>query len=196
VTSLGVGAGSAPSTFTASYNGDGALTSQTYPNGLVATTRLDNTGQPTSLTYAKSGTPWLTFSQASSVYGQVRRDASPPASKTLGYDLSGRLTSVVDAVSYGGPMICTTRTYAYDPDSNRTTLNSHPDAGGQPNTGNCSTATTPDVYNHTYDQADRITDPGYTYDLFGRTTALPAVDAAGVNLTVGTDLACRQPSRS
>lgn len=185
VTSLGIGAGAAPSTFTATYNGDGAPTSQTYPNGLVASTRYDNEGKSTSLVYAKSGTPWVAFSQASSIHGQIRRDATPPATKTLGYDPAGRLTSVVDAVSYGGPRICTTRTYTYDADYNRTALTNYPDAGGQPDTGNCSTTTTPQVYSHTYDQADRITDTGYTYDLFGRTTAVPAADAAGVALTVG-----------
>ncbi|WP_018640491.1 DNRLRE domain-containing protein [Parafrankia elaeagni] len=199
VTSLGVGAGTAPSTFTATYNGDGDLTSQTYPNGLVATTRINNSGEPTSLTYAKSGTPWLTFSQASSVHGQVRIDSTPPAGKFLGYDPAGRLTSVIDAVSYGGPRICTTRTYTYDTDSNRTALTSYPDAGGQPDAGNCSTSTTPQVYSHTYDQADRITDTGYTYDLFGRTTTVPAADAGGTAVTVGyhvNDLVASQTSGS
>jgi hypothetical protein len=28
--------------------------------------------------------------------------------------------------------------------------------------------------NHTFDSADRITDPGYVYDAFGRTTTLPS----------------------
>ncbi|KJE21584.1 RHS repeat-associated core domain [Frankia torreyi] len=199
VTSLGVGAGSAPSTFTATYNGDGTLTSQTYPSGLVSTTRYDNNAEPTSLVYGKSGTPWLTFSQANSIYGQVRLDATAPATKTLGYDPAGRLNSVVDSVSYGGPRICTTRTYTYDLDSNRTALTSYPDAGGQPDTGNCSTSTTPAVYSHTYDQADRITDTGYVYDKFGRTTVVPAADAGGVAQTVGfnaNDLVASQSAGS
>ncbi|OAA27187.1 hypothetical protein UG55_100970 [Frankia sp. EI5c] len=117
--------------FTATYNGDSTLTSQTYPNGLVATTRYDNSGDATSLTYAKSGTPWLAFSQSSSIYGQVRLDATPPAGKTLGYDPAGRVTTVADAVSYGGPRICTTRIYTYDADYNRTALNSYPDGACQ-----------------------------------------------------------------
>ncbi|WP_277872761.1 DNRLRE domain-containing protein [Frankia sp. CcI49] len=185
VTSLGVGAGTAPSTFTATYDGEGRLVLYTYPNGLASTTRYDNGGEPSSLIYTKSGTPWLMFSQASSAQGQVRLDATPPATKTLSYDLAGRLTSVTDAVSYGGPRICTTRTYTYDADYNRTALNSYPDAGGQPDTGNCSTTTTPQTYSHTYDQADRLTDTGYTYDLLGRTTAIPAADAGGTAQTVG-----------
>jgi RHS repeat-associated protein len=134
------------------------------------------------------------------VNGQVRRDATPPATKTVGYDLAGRLTSVVDAVgavSYGGPRICTTRTYTYDTETNRTALTSYPDAGGQPDTGNCSTATTPAVYSHTYDQADRQTDTGYTYDLYGRTTAAPATDLGGTAQTIGyyaNDLVASQTS--
>jgi RHS repeat-associated protein len=172
-TSLGVGAGTAPSTFAATYDGDGKLTSQTYPNGLVAATRYDNVEQPTSLTYAKSGSTWLSFSQTRSVHGQVRRDATPPATKTMGYDNDGRLTSVIDAVSYGGPRTCTTRLYSYNAESDRTALTSYPDAGGQPDTGNCSTSTSPTGYPATYDQADRLTTTGYTYDLFGRTTTDP-----------------------
>jgi hypothetical protein len=68
-----VGGGSAPSTFLAAYGGDGQLTSQTYPNGLVATTRFDNSGGPTSLTYAKSGSTWMTFTEMDSIYGQGSR---------------------------------------------------------------------------------------------------------------------------
>ncbi|CUU53959.1 RHS repeat-associated core domain-containing protein [Parafrankia irregularis] len=185
VTSLGVGAGSAPSTFSATYDGEGRLAVYTYPNGLTNTTRYNNSGEPTSLVYAKSGTPWLTFSQASSISGEIRSDTTAAAGKSIGYDLAGRLTSVVDAVSYGGPRSCTTRVYTYDADYNRTAVNSYPDAGGQPDTGNCSTTTTPMILSNAYDQADRITDTGYTYDLFGRTTAVPAADAGGTALTVG-----------
>src|SRR5262249_13845052 len=154
LTSLGVGAGAAPSTFTASYNADGNMTSQIYPNGLAAATRYDNNGEPTSLTYTKDGNPWLTFSQSNSVYGQTRLDSTPVSAKTLGYDPSGRLTTVADTVAYGGPASCSTRIYGYDADSNRATLSSYPDGGGS-DTGNCSTSTTPTGYSFSYDQADR-----------------------------------------
>jgi RHS repeat-associated protein len=43
----------------------------------------------------------------------------------VGYDLAGRLTSVVGAVSRGRPRICTTRTYSFDTESNRTALTSY-----------------------------------------------------------------------
>ncbi|MCL9760923.1 DNRLRE domain-containing protein [Frankia sp. AiPa1] len=183
LTSLNVGAGSAPSTFGATYDGDGKVTAQTYPNGLVAATRYDDNGEPTTLSYAMSGNTWLAFNQANSVFGQVRLDSTPASAKTLGYDQSGRLTSVADNVDYGGPATCTTRTYGYDADSNRTTLSSYPDAGGS-DTGTCSTSTTPAVYSFSYDQADRLTNSGYAYDLFGRTTTDPH-PPAGSSASVG-----------
>ncbi len=183
VTSLNVGAGSAPSTFTAGYNADGKVTSETYPNGLVAATRYDDNGEPTTLTYAMAGNPWLAFAQANSVYGQVRIDSTPASSKALGYDLSGRLTSVADTVSYGGPAQCTTRVYAYDAESNRNSLSSYPDAGGS-DAGTCSTSTSPTVYSFSYDQADRLTNTGYAYDLFGRTTIDP-YPPAGSSASLG-----------
>jgi YD repeat-containing protein len=183
VTSLNVGAGSAPSTFTAGYNADGKVTSETYPNGLVAATSYDDNGEPTTLSYSKDGTPWLAFAQANSVYGQIRIDSTPASSKSLGYDPSGRLTSVADTVSYGGPAQCTTRVYAYDAESNRSSLSSYPDAGGS-DAGTCSTSTTPAVYSFSYDQADRLTNTGYAYDLFGRTTTDP-YPPAGSSATLG-----------
>jgi RHS repeat-associated protein len=91
---------------------------------------------------------------------------------------------VVDAIAYGGPRTCTTRTYSYDAESNRTALRSYPDAGGQPDTGNCSTSTTPAVYASGYDQADRLTNTGYVYDLLGRTTTDP-YPPSGSSVTVG-----------
>ncbi|WP_255648979.1 DNRLRE domain-containing protein [Frankia sp. ArI3] len=183
LTSLDVGAGSAPSTFTAGYNADGKLTSQTYPNGLVAATRYDDNGEPTALNYTKDGTPWLAFAQANSIYGQIRLDATPASTKSLGYDLSGRLTSVADTVSYGGPASCTTRSYGYDADSNRLSLTSYPDGGGS-DAGTCSTSTSPSGYSFGYDQADRLTNSGYTYDLFGRTTTDP-YPPAGSSASLG-----------
>ncbi|WP_243407460.1 DNRLRE domain-containing protein [Frankia canadensis] len=186
VTSLNVGAGSAPSTFTAGYNADGKITSQTYPNGLVAATRYDDNGEPTALSYAKGGTPWLAFAQTNSQFGQVRIDSTPASTKFVGYDLSGRMTAVTDTVSYGGPASCTTRIYGYDADSNRTALSSYPDGGGS-DAGSCSTSTTPAVYSFSYDQADRLTNSGYAYDLFGRTTTdpyPPAGSSAGLGYYV------------
>ena len=52
--------------------------------------------------------------------------------------------------------------------------------------GACTGSGTPTTVDHTYDQADRITDAGYSYDDFGRTLAVPSVDAGGDgSLTLG-----------
>src|SRR5207253_4888967 len=101
---------------------------------------------------------------------------------TLAYDNAGRLTSVADTDNTISPASCTTRVYAYDPDSNRTSLSSYP-AGPS---GVCSTSTTPTVISHSYDEADRTAvSQGYTYDALGRTTTVPASDAGGTTLSNG-----------
>ncbi|WP_261575317.1 hypothetical protein [Frankia gtarii] len=138
---------------------------------------------PTALAYAKDGNPWLAFSEANSVYGQVRSEATPASVKALGYDPSGRLTSVADTVNYGGPASCTSRVYAYDADSNRLSLTSYPDGGGS-DAGTCSTLTSATGYSFAYDQADRLTNSGYAYDLFGRTTTDP-YPPAGSSASLG-----------
>ncbi|WP_261570657.1 RHS repeat-associated core domain-containing protein [Frankia gtarii] len=51
-------------------------------------------------------------------------------------------------------------------------LTSYPDGGGS-DAGTCSTSTSATGYSFGYDQADRLTNSGYTYDLFGRTTTDP-----------------------
>ncbi|WP_304438438.1 RHS repeat protein [Frankia sp. R43] len=186
VTSLGIGAGTAPSTFTATYNGDGALTSQIYPNGIVATTRYNNTGSPTTLTYTKGASTWLTFTQIDNINGQGRVIESPSGSRQHLYDAAGRLGVVRDIRNDSGSLLCTSRRYVYDADYNRTQHISYPDAGTNPTGPACSTSTTPTYsLGHSYDQADRITDTGYTYDLFGRTIAVPAAHAGGTALTIG-----------
>ncbi|WP_347177001.1 RHS repeat-associated core domain-containing protein [Parafrankia sp. EAN1pec] len=183
VTSLGIDAGSAPSTFTATYDGDGKLTSQNYPNGLVATSHYNNTGRPTTLTYTKGTSTWLTFTQIDNINGQGRVVESPGGIREHLYDLVGRLITVRDIRNDSGSVMCTSRRYVYDPDYNRTQQISYPDAGTNPTGPACSTSTTPTYsLSSSYDQADRITDTGYTYDLFGRTTAVPAAEN---DLTVG-----------
>lgn len=73
------------------------------------------------------------------------------------------------------PGSCTTRSYGYEEDTNRTSLTTY-----QPNSKNeCSTETTSTVEKHTYDTTDRLTDTGTKYSEFGNITSLPAADAGG-----------------
>jgi RHS repeat-associated protein len=166
---------SAAGAFSAAYDPDGNLVQQTYPNGLVATYVDDETDTPVRLTYAKSGSTWLDFQQASGSSGQIAKSISTLSSQLYKYDNAGRLNHVEDTVNGA----CVTRDYGFDADSNRTSLVARPSA----TSGDCDTAATGSTQTHTYDAADRITDAGYSFDPLGRITQAPAADAGGQTLT-------------
>lgn len=166
-----VGVAGSPSVFTATYNADGGVAGQTYPNGVVATTSYNNAADATALAYAKGGSTWLSFTQTPDAHGNTVKQTSPVSSQVFGYDAAGRLTSTQD--TYQGA--CTTRQYSLDANSNRTQLASFPADG----TGGCSTATAPSAWTGGYDAADRLINAGYGYDTLGRTTTVPAADAHG-----------------
>ncbi|MFG1880167.1 DUF4082 domain-containing protein [Sphaerisporangium sp. NPDC049003] len=166
-------------TFTGAYTADGALAQQNLPGGLAASSSYDNSGMNIALTYAKAGTKWLNFSAVPDADGRIVQMVSAQGStEEYTYDGAGRLTKVAD--TWGTQ--CTTRMYGFDADTNRTSLTAYPaDADGL-----CSTSTTPVSQTYGYDQADRITTSGYTYDAFGRTTQVPAAHVSGSsNVTVG-----------
>lgn len=174
VTSQDVGVGPAPSVFTAVYDPDGNLATQTYPNGLVADTVYDNDGNPVSLSYSKDGSTWLSFTATRDASDRIATQTGPVSSQVYVYDLAGRLITVQDSLTAG----CTTRVYGYDTDSNRTSLTSYPPDTG----GTCSTNTTPTTTTSSFDEADRLTTTGYVYDTLGRTTTVPAGDAQGIGV--------------
>lgn len=66
---------------------------------------------------------------------------------------------------------CTVRTYTYDRRANRTGKATRTGSSAGECPGDAEPAQTE---THSYDSADRITDPGYGYDAFGRITATPA----------------------
>jgi RHS repeat-associated protein len=154
--------------FTGSYDADGNLTSENYPNGVVAALRYDGLDETTSLSYSYSGTNWETFQASYNDFGQIVGQSSPESSQVIGYDQDGRISQVADT----GDGTCATRVYGYDPDSNRTSLNTYP----ADSNGSCTTSTAAVSLLYTHDQADRLTDAGYTYDTMGRTTTVPAGD--------------------
>jgi RHS repeat-associated protein len=162
-------------TFTGGYDADGKLVSETWPNGVVVSTELDETGTPVGLVYTRPGcgqSDCTLFSEAvtESGHGQWRRHVSTLSDQTYGYDSVGRLTSVEDTV--GG--VCTTRAYAYGTASNRTSTTTYaPGVGGV-----CQSATAAGTRAWSYDTADRVTSAGYAYDGLGRTTTVPAADTA------------------
>ncbi|WP_204287290.1 RHS repeat domain-containing protein, partial [Microbispora amethystogenes] len=165
--------------FTAAYDAAGHLVKQVYPNGLTATGGWDDTGKQTALTYGKSGVNWLAFTAIPNADGRTAETTGPNGSlQRYTYDTAGRLTQVADTYD----LSCETRTYGFDVDTNRTSQASYPAADD----GSCSTSATPTTATHTFDSADRITDSGYSYDAFGRTTAVPASSTAnGAAVTAG-----------
>jgi RHS repeat-associated protein len=161
-------------TFTGAYDADGHLVSETYPNGLVATTHYDDTDEPTNLAYVMGASTWASFQDGYNDFGQVVSQSSPESSQAISYDQDARISQVND----NGDGTCVTRVYGYDADSNRTSYISYPASA----TNTCSTTTTPTVTEtYTHDQADRLTNTGYSYDNMGRTTTVPAFDTYDTN---------------
>lgn len=162
-------ADSVAGTFTAHYNADGAADAQGLPGGYTARQATDPTGAATTLTYTRDsdGAAVLTDTVAITAQGQWTGhtgNAGRTSAQTFGYDGAGRLVTATDTVDG----VCTTRTYGYDRNSNRTARGS---TAAPPGADCTTTGTTPAT--SAYDSADRLTDPGYAYDAFGRTTAQP-----------------------
>jgi hypothetical protein len=156
-------------TFTAKYSPDGQLVEMTYPGGLTRTDRLDANLQPVERTYTRDSDGTVIYSESvvENTAGQWVNHSYTGGGKRYSYDGLGRLTKARhdSAITAG----CVTRTYTYDDRSNRTrkaTFNPAAD-------GSCDEGAADAEDDHTYDTADRITDPGYVYDAFGRTTQLP-----------------------
>lgn len=177
VTSENINVSGQPSTFTASYDADGNVATVVYPNGLTATTGYDDTDQPTSLSYTLGSSTWMSFTATKGQGGQTVAETSPGEEDAYSYDEDGRLTQVQDTTAASGsqPQQCTTSEYAFDADSNRTSLTSYAGNAG----GTCATSTVASSSSSSFDAADRITNTGYTYDAFGRTLTVPASDAIG-----------------
>ena len=172
-------------TFTASHDADGRIVSKTYPNGMKADTTYDPAGAPIALKYTKtsncsSNCVWIDEQVSESVHGQWRTHSWELSSQEYTYDKAGRLTKVVDDVQSPAAVEgCTIRSYSFDANSNRTAMNSKAPAGN----GDCQPGAAGTSKTYTYDDADRLTGTGVTYDAFGRMTALPAQQSGGGVLT-------------
>jgi len=158
-------------TMTARYGPDGQIVEQGLPGGVRLATTQDPAGRITARTYLRASDNMLIAASTGvdNIRGQTVALTGPGSTKTFGYDRWGRLTTATQVSASTGA--CTIRSYAYDRRSNRTgkTTRAGTSAGTCP--GGADPAQT---QTHSYDSADRITDPGYTYDTFGRITATPA----------------------
>ncbi|MFE2094466.1 RHS repeat-associated core domain-containing protein [Streptomyces sp. NPDC059460] len=170
-------------TFQATYDADGSVSSEKLPGGYTLKQTEDTTGTAVDRTYTRDSDGTIVYSDTvtESTHGQVASHAGW-SDQTYRYDATGRLTTVEDTWNTE----CTRRSYTFDARTNRKSLTSATGTPGAdcPTSGGTTTS-------HTYDSADRIVDTGYTYDAFGRTTALPG------NGTIGyyaNDLAHQQTS--
>lgn len=163
---------SAAGTFKATYNADGQMTEQLLPNGLAQKIAYGPEGTALSLEYFKktacsSACTWLSFNRRDSIHGQVLNEEGTIGTDSYTYDKAGRLTQARETPNLGG---CTTRSYAFDKDSNRTSKSTYGPAKG----GGCTTESEVSTQAYTYDTADRLIGDGVEYDNLGRITTLPA----------------------
>ncbi|MFF8607208.1 DNRLRE domain-containing protein [Streptomyces sp. NPDC015346] len=151
--------------FQATYDADGSVATEKLPGGYTLSITEDTTGVPVARTYTRDSDATTVYTDAvtESVHGQVTTHAGW-SSQSYGYDKTGRMTSVEDT----SDTVCTRRSYVFDSSANRKSLTSAVGTPGLacPTSGGTTTS-------HAYDSADRLVDAGYTYDAFGRTTALP-----------------------
>ena len=173
---------SAAGTFTAGYDVEGNMESETYPNGMTASYTRNQAGETTSISYVKSthcaGTcpeTWFSETNVPSIHGETLSRSNTLTSDSYVHDAAGRLTETAEEPAGEG---CTMRIYAYEEDSNRTSLTTRK-PGSE---GKCA-GEGGSVEAHTYDAADRLDDAGVEYDPLGDTIKLPASDAGSHELT-------------
>jgi hypothetical protein len=148
----------------------------TYPNGMAAKYTLNPTGERVGLVYKKEThctekCEWYVDNVVPSIHGQWLTQNTSFNKDNYTYDPAGRLIeSQVTPTGSGG---CMTRRYGYDEETNRTSLVTY-----QPNAKNECATETGTTERHVYDGADRLSDSGVGYDLFGDTTSLPPVTPA------------------
>lgn len=171
---------SAVGTFKAAYDAEGSISSENYPNGMKATYTRDQAGDATGIEYKKtsncgSNCVWFNNTITPTIHGETLKQSSTLAEEpSYTYDAAGRLTDVQEVPAGKG---CTTRSYAYDEEGNRTSLTTRDPGSNGECTGAGGTSE-----RHTYDAANRLNDSGTSYDAFGNTTTLPAADAGGHEL--------------
>ena len=147
---------SAVGTFTATYDLDGQLATQTYPGGLTATYTHDEAGEPTNEIYTKGTGLWPSSPTTYNIHGQQTNAAAFLTKTTYEYDSVGRLADSMEQSFFN----CVEQSYTFDADGNRTQL----DKRAGPLWGGCPPGVAPATTHYTYDAADRTTDAGYSYD--------------------------------
>uniref|UniRef100_UPI0035B31848 RHS repeat-associated core domain-containing protein n=1 Tax=Streptomyces spinoverrucosus TaxID=284043 RepID=UPI0035B31848 len=153
-------------TFTATYNAAGSIVAEQLPGGYTLRQTENTVGTTADRVYTRDADGAVVYSDAvtHAVDGKVTTRTSGTSNRDYTYDRAGRLTVAEETAD----SVCTRRAYAFDKRSNRTSLTT---TAAQP--GLACTTTGGTTRTHTYDSADRLVDPGYAYDAYGRTTAMP-----------------------
>jgi DNA-binding beta-propeller fold protein YncE len=170
-----VGMTTAEGTFTATYDVEGNMTDEVYPNGMCANTTYNSVGTATGVEYLKpktctesKPTVWFSDSVVPSIDGETLQQTSTLSKENYTYDNLGRLTETQETPAGKD---CKSRLYGYDEESNRTSETTR-----ESSTETCATeGGTTEI--HSYDIANRLVDSGVEYETFGNTTKMPAADA-------------------
>jgi tripartite motif-containing protein 71 len=174
---------SAAGTFSATYDIEGKMLTEGFPNAMTAKDVYNQVGAATGIEYVKNAhckttcpETWFSDTIIPSIHGETLKQTSTLAEEpSYSYDAAGRLTQVQETPAGKG---CKTRVYSYDEESNRTGLTAR-----EPNAEGKCTTEGGTLQAHSYDSANRLIDAGVTYETFGNTTKLPASDASEYELT-------------
>jgi RHS repeat-associated protein len=162
---------------TATYDANGDLATEQLPNGLTKWVTRNASGQAVRQRYEKDGCAsdcaWADSTVERDLGGRVVSETAGPRTRSYEYDGAGRLTVAQD----DSGSQCTTRVYAYDADSNRTSRRTYASTAS----GACSQSTTFTTQELSYDEADRINSVGFETDVLGRETQVPS-NAIGTQL--------------
>src|SRR5206468_4037389 len=97
---------------------------QTDPNGVTTSTTTDEVDNQVSQTAMAGSLAWLPTEIAiPSIHGQWMEDTNATGRRSYSYDADGRLTRADDTPT---AVDCSSRTYTYDVDSDRTTQSTYP----------------------------------------------------------------------
>jgi streptogramin lyase len=174
---------SAAGTFTATYDAEGKLVSEVYPNAMCANYGYNSIGEATHVEYIKTANctetkapAWFSETRVSSIHGEIMDRTSTLATENYAYDGLGRLIETQETPAGEG---CMVRLYKYDEESNRTSSTTRKPAK---KTNACATSGGT-VEAHTYDEGNRLVDPGVEYEGLGNITKLPKADSEGEEVT-------------
>ncbi len=167
--------------FGATYDSEGRIATEGYPNGMTAYYTYNSVGQATGLEYKKlthctEKCVWFSDVINSSIHGEPLRQASTLAEEpNYVYDNAGRLTEVQETPTGEG---CKTRLYNYDEEGERIS-----ETQREPTSEKKCAAEAGNIEGHTYDTGGRLDDAGMAYDAVGDVTTMPAADSGGAELT-------------